>query len=237
MKAVRQGNFWGLPINFLAFSIVTVITTSATLPVFGHLITDPVETVGKIDSPLAVVIGAMTFTIATIGINIVANFVSPAFDFSNVAPSRISWRTGGMIAAVASVFITPWNLFNNPAVIHNTLDILACAIGPLYGILLVDYYRLKKQKMVLEDLYTMSPSGAYWYSHGFNLSAVYALIGASLISFLCVMVPAISWLANFSWFIGVLASALFYRMLTLGVKSAETPDMVVAGSPGSAGEA
>jgi NCS1 family nucleobase:cation symporter-1 len=165
------------------------------------------------DSNSGVVLGAMAFTIATIGINIVANFVSPAFDFSNVAPSRISWRTGGMIAAVASVFITPWNLFNNPAVIHNTLDVLACAIGPLYGILLVDYYRLKKQKMVLEDLYTMSPSGAYWYSHGFNLSAVYALIGASLISFLCVMVPAISWLANFSWFIGVLAGALFYRML------------------------
>jgi NCS1 family nucleobase:cation symporter-1 len=165
------------------------------------------------DSNSGVVLGAMAFTIATIGINIVANFVSPAFDFSNVAPSRISWRTGGMIAAVASVFITPWNLFNNPAVIHNTLDVLACAIGPLYGILLVDYYRLKKQRMVLEDLYTMSPSGAYWYSHGFNLSAVYALIGASLISFLCVMVPAISWLANFSWFIGVLAGALFYRML------------------------
>lgn len=90
---------------------------------------------------------------------------------------------------------------------------------------------------LLEDLYTMSPSGVYWYSHGFNLSAVYALIGASLISFLCVMVPAISWLANFSWFIGVFASALFYRMLTLGVKSVGAPAMIVTGSPGSAGEA
>jgi nucleobase:cation symporter-1, NCS1 family len=236
MKAVKRGNFWGLPVNFLAFSIVTVITTSATLPVFGHLITDPVETVGKIDSPFAVVIGAMTFTIATIGINIVANFVSPAFDFSNVAPSRISWRTGGMIAAVASIFITPWNLFNNPAVIHSTLDILACAIGPLYGILLIDYYRLKGQKVVLQDLYTMSPAGAYWYSHGFNLSAVYALIAASLVSFLCVMVPALSWLANFSWFVGVAAGALFYRMLTLQARSAPSAAMVVTASQGSTEE-
>jgi cytosine/uracil/thiamine/allantoin permease len=55
----------------------------------------------------------------------------------------------------------------------------------------------------------MSPSGAYWYTHGFNLAAVYALIGASSISFLCVMLPAISWLANFSWFIGVLAGGCF----------------------------
>jgi nucleobase:cation symporter-1, NCS1 family len=237
MKAVKRGNFWGLPVNFLAFSIVTVITTSATVPVFGQLITDPVETVGKIDSPLAVVIGAMTFTIATIGINIVANFVSPAFDFSNVAPSHISWRTGGMIAAVASVFITPWNLFNNPAVIHNTLDILACAIGPLYGILLIDYYRLKKQKMVVQDLYTMSPAGVYWYSHGFNLSAVSALIGASLVSFLCVMLPVLSWLANFSWFVGVFAGALFYRMLASRVRTLAAPDLVVARSPGTTEDA
>jgi len=183
------------------------------------------------------VIGAMTFTIATIGINIVANFVSPAFDFCNVAPSHISWRTGGMIAAVASVFITPWNLFNNPAVIHSTLDILACAIGPLYGILLVDYYRLKKQKMIVQDLYTMSPSGAYWYSHGFNLSAVYALIAASLVSFLCVIVPALSWLANFSWFVGVAAGALFYRTLTRQAQSAASAALVVTGSPGSTEEA
>ncbi|MFX7844667.1 cytosine permease, partial [Acinetobacter baumannii] len=91
--------------------IVTVVTTSATIAVFGELITDPVETVSRIDSTTAAVIGALTFLTATIGINIVANFVSAAFDFSNLSPSRISWRAGGMIAATASIFITPWNLF------------------------------------------------------------------------------------------------------------------------------
>jgi NCS1 family nucleobase:cation symporter-1 len=212
-KDVKRGNFWGLPINFLAFSLVTVITTSATLPVFGHLITDPVETVGKIDSALAVIIGALTFTIATIGINIVANFVSPAFDFSNAAPSKISWRAGGMIAAVASIFITPRNLFNNPAVIHSTLDILACAIGPLYGVLLVDFYLTKQEKIVLQDLYSMAPTGSYWYQRGFNPAAIYALVAASLIALICVMVPAFEWLANFSWFVGAAFGALFYRLL------------------------
>ena len=95
---------------------------------------------GKLDSGTAMVIGALTFMIATIGINIVANFVSPAFDFSNVAPKHISWRTGGMIAAVGSVFLTPWNLYNNPEVIHYTLDILGSFIGPLFGILIADFY-------------------------------------------------------------------------------------------------
>ncbi|TDV20944.1 NCS1 family nucleobase:cation symporter-1 [Paraburkholderia caballeronis] len=216
LKSVHRGNFWGLPVNFLAFSLVTVITTSATLPVFGQLITDPVETVGRIDQPTAVILGALTFTIATIGINIVANFVSPAFDFSNVAPRRISWRAGGMLAAVASVFITPWNLFNNPAVIHYTLDVLGAFIGPLYGVLVVDFYLVKRGRLAVDDLYTVSPSGAYWYSDGVNWRAVAALLPAALIAVLCVMVPGLSGAANFSWFIGAALGALFYRALTMG---------------------
>lgn len=212
--AVKRGNFWGLPVNFLAFSIITVITTSATLPVFGKLITDPVETVARIDSTTAVLLGSLTFMIATIGINIVANFVSPAFDFSNVAPKKISWRAGGMIAAVGSVFIQPWNLFNNPQVIHYTLDILGSFIGPLYGILIVDYYLVKKQKLVIADLYSMRTDGAYWYQNGVNQKAVIATILAAVVAIACVMIPAIaSVLANFSWFIGVACGAVFYSLL------------------------
>src|SRR5271167_2075909 len=175
-EAVKAGNFWGLPVNFLGFSLLTVITTSATLPVFGRLITDPVETVSHIDSTFAVVLGALTFMTATIGINIVANFVSPAFDFSNVAPKLISWRMGGMIAALGSVFITPWNLYNNPAIIHYTLDILGAFIGPLFGILIADFYLVRRQHIVVDGLYTMSPAGPYWYEGGYNKSAIMAII-------------------------------------------------------------
>jgi nucleobase:cation symporter-1, NCS1 family len=212
-QAVKRGNFWGLPVNFLAFSLVTVVTTSATLPVFGKLITDPVETVSKIDSVTAVLIGAITFCIATVGINIVANFVSPAFDFSNIAPSKISWRAGGMIAAVGSVFITPWNLFNNPAIIHYTLDTLACAIGPIYGILLVDYYFVKRREIVVEDLYTMSPQGRYWFKGGVNMRAVYALIPAAIVAFICTVVPQLKVLADFSLFVGAAMASILYRFL------------------------
>ncbi|CAH2942748.1 MAG: Cytosine/purine/uracil/thiamine/allantoin permease family protein [uncultured Paraburkholderia sp.] len=208
-RSVRRGNFWGLPVNFLAFSLVTVITTVATLPVFGQLITDPVETVGRIDYPTAVILGALTFTIATIGINIVANFVSPAFDVSNVAPRLISWRAGGMLAAVASIFITPWNLFNNPAVIDYTLDVLGSFIGPLYGILIVDYYLVKRQNIVLDDLYTVAPTGSYWYRNGVNYRAVAALLPVAVIAVLCVMIPALDGFGNFSWFIGAGFAALF----------------------------
>ena len=101
-KAVKRGNLFGLPINYLFFSILTVLTASATIPVYHKLITDPIQTVQQIGTPFAIVLGGLTFVIATVGINIVANFISPAFDFSNVRPQKISWRMGGMIAAVGS---------------------------------------------------------------------------------------------------------------------------------------
>jgi NCS1 family nucleobase:cation symporter-1 len=227
--AVQRGNFWGLPVNFLAFSLVTVITTAATQPVFGKLITDPVEMVGRIDNATAVVLGAVTFVVATIGINIVANFVSPAFDFSNVAPSRISWRMGGMIAAVASVFITPWNLFNRPEVIHYTLDILGSFIGPLYGVLIVDFYIVKRERIDVDAMFTMSPAGRYWYDSGVNRNAVVALVPAAVVAIACVIVPVLHPLANFSWFIGVAIAAGVYRFLARGAVVA-APATAVASS-------
>lgn len=211
MGEVKRGNFWGLPVNFLAFSVVTVITVSGTIPVFGHMITDPIETVSKIDNTLAAVLGAFTFVTATIGINIVANFVSPAFDFSNVAPKHISFRTGGFIAAVGSVFITPWNLFNSPDVIHYTLDMLAAFIGPLFGILLVDFYLVRKQVIDIPALYSARPGDTYWYDNGVNRRAVWALVPAVIVGVI-ITLSGVKVLADFNWFIGCALGGLFYRV-------------------------
>lgn len=187
-----------LPVNFLAFSLVTVVIVSGTLPVFGEMLHDPIATVARIDNSVAVLLGAFAFVTATIGINIVANFVSPAFDFANVAPSKISWRAGGMIAAMASIFITPWNLFNNPEVIHYTLDVLAAFIGPLFGILLVDYYLIKKQQIDVDALFNDGPSGRYYYSGGINWTAVKALIPATLMGVAITFIPVLQPMANFA---------------------------------------
>ena len=212
-KAVRRGNFWGLPVNFLGFSLLTVVITSCTLPVFHQLLTNPIDILSRIDNATAVVIGALTFTIATIGINIVANFVSPAFDFSNVSPQHISWRTGGMIAAVASIFITPWNLYNNPEVIHYTIDVLGAFIGPLFGILIADYYFVRRQHVDVDELYTLRPTGRYWYSKGYNPAAVWTMIPSALAPIACVVIPSLQWLGNYSWFIGMGIGLVLYPVL------------------------
>ncbi|QIS03066.1 NCS1 family nucleobase:cation symporter-1 [Nocardia brasiliensis] len=214
--AVRRGNLLGLPLNFLVFSLLVVITASLTVPVYGELITDPVATVARIDSTFAILLGALTFTIATIGINIVANFISPAFDFSHVRPQRISWRAGGMIAAVGSVLITPWNLYNNPEVIHYTLEVLGAFIGPLFGVLIADYYLVRRQHVVVADLFSMSESGRYWYRGGYNPVAVLATVVGALVAVFPVLakgVPGMYTAAQYSWFIGcALGFAVYYAL-------------------------
>jgi NCS1 family nucleobase:cation symporter-1 len=207
-KAVKRGNLFGLPVNYLFFSILTVLTASATIPVYHKLITDPIQTVQQIGTPFAIVLGGLTFVIATVGINIVANFISPAFDFSNVKPQKISWRMGGMIAAVGSVLLTPWNWYDNAHAIDYTLGLLGALIGPLFGILICGYYFVSKQRVWVDDLYTRSPAGRYWFRNGWNPNAIWAVIIGGVPAVLAVLIPTawsslgIGWISDYSWFIG-----------------------------------
>ncbi|WP_144714866.1 NCS1 family nucleobase:cation symporter-1 [Curtobacterium pusillum] len=215
--AVKRGNLWGLPINFLFFSVLTVLCASATVPVFGKLITDPIETVQAIDAPFAILLGGLTFVTATVGINIVANFISPAFDFSNVAPRKISWRTGGMIAAVGSVLLTPWNWYGNDQAILYTLGVLGALIGPLFGILIAGYYIVAKQRVAVDDMYTTDTTARYWYTKGFNPNAIWTLVVTGAVSVASAVLPSVlgvvPWLSNYSWFIGCgLGLVVFWGM-------------------------
>ena len=207
-KTVKRGNFFGLPVNYLFFSLLTVLTASATIPVYGELITDPIQTVQKIGTPFAIVLGGLTFVIATVGINIVANFISPAFDFSNVKPQKISWRMGGMIAAIGSVLLTPWNWYDNAHAIDYTLGLLGALIGPLFGVLIAGYYFVARQRVWVDDLYTKSPAGRYWFKNGWNPNAIWAVLIGGVPAVLAVLIPTawsslgIGWISDYSWFIG-----------------------------------
>ncbi|MGH1552728.1 cytosine permease [Streptomyces sp. L7] len=129
-RTVRRGNFWGLPINSTAFVVVSVIVTAGSLEVWGQAITDPAELVAKVGNTWVMVLGAFTFAVATMGVNIVANFVSPAYDLANVWPQKITFKIGGMISTVAALVVTPWNLFSNPTVVNYFLGGLGAFLEP-----------------------------------------------------------------------------------------------------------
>jgi NCS1 family nucleobase:cation symporter-1 len=208
--AVKRGNLLGLPLNFLFFSILTVVCASATLPVFGKLITDPIETVQAIGTPFAVLLGGLTFVTATVGINIVANFISPAFDFSNVSPQKISWRMGGMIAAVGSVLLTPWNWYDSDQGIRFTLGILGSLIGPLFGILIAGYYLASRQRVAVDDMYSMAPTGRYWFRNGYNPNAVMAVVVAGVPTVLLTLFASVG---DYGWFIGCALGFVVFAVL------------------------
>jgi cytosine/uracil/thiamine/allantoin permease len=139
---------------------------------------------------------------------IVANFISPAFDFSNVKPQKISWRMGGMIAAIGSVLLTPWNWYDNATAIDYTLSLLGALIGPLFGVLICGYYVVAKQRVWVDDLYTRSPAGRYWFKNGWNPNAIWAVVIGGVPAVVATVIPTaakslgVGWISDYSWFIG-----------------------------------
>jgi NCS1 family nucleobase:cation symporter-1 len=215
--AMRTGNFLGLPVNFLVFSIIVVIVTSGTLHVFGEAVMDPVAIVQRIGHPAVVIVGSITFIVATMGINIVANFVSPAYDIANLWPEKISFRLGGLITSILSVLVCPWLFVASPHAITLFVSIFGSVLGPLFGIMVADYFLVKRQTVVLEDLYSMSPGGSLYFDGGWNRKALIALglsgalsIGLSLLGAYGVIFNVGDW----GWLIGAGAGAILHRMLS-----------------------
>jgi NCS1 family nucleobase:cation symporter-1 len=229
-RAVKVGNFWGLPVNFIAFSVVSVVVTAGSLAIYGQYVFDPVELVSRIDSTAAVLLGAITFTVATIGINIVANFVSPAYDLANAAPKYINFKRGGVITAVASVVVLPWKVFANPVAVNYFLGGLGAFLGPLFGIIIVDYYLIQRAQVKVPDLYRSDPGGAYSYQRGFNLNAVTAFVVAAVVAAVVALVPAFGAVAPFSWFIGAALGAGSYYGLAQRRTASPAPEHASIGS-------
>ncbi|WP_406542382.1 cytosine permease [Clostridium ljungdahlii] len=200
-----------MPVNFTLFSIASVITTAGSIVIFGSAIYDPILLVQKIPNNTAQLIGAVGFMIATLGINVIANLVSPVYDLANLFPKHINFKRGAIITAMLSIVVLPWKIYANPIAVNYFLGGLAAFLGPIFAIIIVDYYVVKKEKVDVQMLFQLS--GSYWYDNGFNKKAVLALLLGVIISVPAAMVPAFKVIASFSWFIGVFVSGLSYWIL------------------------
>lgn len=215
-RQMKVGNFLGLPVNFLVFAVVVVIVTAGSVSVFGEMLMDPVEIVSRIDNKVAVFIGSVTFIIATMGINIVANFVSPAYDFANLFPKYVDFKRGGLITSVLAVLVCPWIFVDSPHAITVFVSVFGAILAPLYGVMVADYYLVKRETITTPDLYTMSPAGRYHYDGGWNHVGLRALalsgaiaIGWELSTQLFHILPE----NNLGWVIGAVSGAVAYTVL------------------------
>ena len=178
-RSQMVGQALGLPTTMTAFSFIGVFVTAATIVVFGEAVWDPVALIARIGSPAVIIVGAFIVLMAQLTTNMAANVVSPANDFSNLSPRRISYVTGGLITAVLGIVIMPWKLYADAgAYIFTWLIGYSSLMGALGGILIADYWVLRRQKLSLSDLFRLD--GQYSYTRGVNLRAVIALVVAIL---------------------------------------------------------
>jgi len=213
-KEMRKGNLWGLPGNIFLFSFIALMVTAGTVAVFGETLTNPTDMVERVDHLGLTVVAAFAFFAATIGINMVANFIPPAYDLANLVPSKINFRVGGLITAILGFVIGAfWVSVISNIGMFPFVNTLGAILAPVYGIMIIDYYIIKKERIDINDLFSSKNNGKYYYDGGWNLKAFYALIIAGVFSVATVWHPALSWMGGYAWIIGAaLGSILHYLM-------------------------
>ena len=174
-RSQMLGQALGLPTTMTAFAFIGVFVTAATMVVFGEAIWDPIALIARIGSVPVIIFGAIIVLLAQLTTNMAANVVSPSNDFSNLAPKKISYVMGGLITAVLGILIMPWKLYADAAAyIFTWLIGYSSLMGALGGILIADYFILRRQQLSLPDLFKLQ--GRYTYSHGYNMRAIIALV-------------------------------------------------------------
>jgi len=201
VAAVRKGNIWGLPVNLILFTLVAGVTTTAAYTVYGQVLIHPDEISARFSSWFLALVAAVTFAVATLGINVVANFVSPAFDFSNVFPRLIDFKKGGYIAALIALVLYPFAPWQGSAA--SFVGLIGATMGPIFGIMMVDYYLIRRGAIDVAALY--QEHGEYRYQSGVNPSAIIAFIIGALFSSVLPNIGGLlpSWWSVYGWFFGV----------------------------------
>jgi len=203
------GQILGLPTTMTLYSLIGILVTSATVVIYGTAIWDPVQLLSRFHSPIAVVISLLAILLATLNVNIGANVVSPANDFSNLWPRKIGFRTGGVITCFMGIALMPWKLLANyKTLIFGWLGAYAAFLGPVAGIMICDYFVIRRRILLVNDLYLRD--SAYEYSRGFNWLALAALLVGSGTALIGLVLSSLRVLYDYSWFVGFAVSFVVY---------------------------
>lgn len=210
-KSIVKGNFWGIPINMLLFGAITVVLAGAQFKIDGRIIESPSDVVASIPNTFLLAAACTALLVLTVAVNLMANFVAPTYALTNLFPKRLNFRKAALVSAVIGLVILPWNLYNNPAVIVYFLGGLGALLGPLFGVIMADYWLVRRGKVSVPALYSEDPDGPYHYTKGVNLRAIAALVPAAAVALAIAFIPALGALNDFSWFFGAgIAAVNFY---------------------------
>uniref|UniRef100_A0A2P2IVW0 Uncharacterized protein MANES_S075300 n=1 Tax=Rhizophora mucronata TaxID=61149 RepID=A0A2P2IVW0_RHIMU len=223
----------GLPIFMGAFTFAGLAVTSSTEVIFGRVISSPIQLLEQIGGFTTRILAIVGISLATITTNIAANVVAPANALVNLSPSKFTFRRGALLTALLGILFQPWTLLkSSESFVYTWLVGYSALLGPIGGIILTDYYLIRRKNLSIKDLYSLSPSGAYFYSRGYNVAAMTALV----IGILPVIpgflqkigvVPTISGIFvaiyNNAWFVSFFLSGFLYLALSNIAKRREKP--------------
>lgn len=217
------GQVVALPTTMTVFAAMGVVITSAAIVIYPSLkpaeLWDPVKVVGQFKSVVVVAVSMFTVVIATLAVNIAANVVSPANDFANAFPRLISFRTGGLITGIVGILMQPWKLLADPsAYIFTWLNGYSGGLGSIAGVLIIDYWVIRRKTLTLPDLYLTS--GNYTYTAGWNWKAIIATLAGCFVAWIGLAVPAVKVLYDYGWFVGFGVSAIAYLALSWQARTA-----------------
>ncbi|MGA2812425.1 MAG: NCS1 family nucleobase:cation symporter-1 [Candidatus Acidiferrum sp.] len=212
-RAQMVGQALGLPTAMTLYAFIGVAVTSASAILFGQPIWDPVVLLSRFNQPVVALIALIALLLATLNTNVAANVVSPSNDFSNLRPSLISFRIGGLITGVVGICMMPWKLLADfSSYIFGWLVGCSALLGPIAGIMICDYYIVRRRQLFLEDLYRRG--GRYEYGNGFNGKAIVALLTGIAIALVGLALPSLHFLYDYAWFVGfLLAGAIYYALM------------------------
>ena len=210
------GQVVALPTTMTVFAAMGIVITSAAHVIFPHMrpdeLWDPVKLIGQFSQPVVVAVSMFTVVVATLAVNIAANVVSPANDFANAFPRLISFRTGGLITGIVGILMQPWKLLADPSgYIFAWLLGYSGGLGSIAGVLIADYWLVRRKNLALPDLYRTR--GAYTYARGWNWRAVVATLIGCALAWIGLVVPALRPLYDYAWFVGFGASGLVHLLL------------------------
>jgi nucleobase:cation symporter-1, NCS1 family len=217
------GQALGLPLTMALYSFIGVAVTSATTIIYGQTIWDPVDVLTRFTNPVVLVVAMVALCIATLATNIAANVVSPANDFAQLAPRKISFRIGGLITGLIGIAMMPWKLVADPSgYIFTWLIAYSALLGPIGGIMIADYFIVRKKELNVAALY--SATGGYAYKGGISWVAITALVAGALPSLpgFLVAIKAIDGaglpasllgLYHYAWFVGFGLAFVVYLAL------------------------
>jgi nucleobase:cation symporter-1, NCS1 family len=248
-KEQAIGQVVALPTTMTVFAMMGIVITSASAVIYGKAIWDPVELVGRFESRLLVAIAMFTVVVATLGVNIAANVVSPANDFANIKPGAISFKTGGLITGIVGITMLPWKLIADPnGYIFKWLLGYSGGLGSIAGVLVADYWFVRNAKLRLADLYrrngvyaygpavgqepgvsgdaphyreASNPKGArvVYRGPGVNPIAIVATLVGCFLAWIGLVVKPLAVLYDYAWFVGAGGAALAYCLMMLPARA------------------